>query len=354
VARCTELSLRDFALEDRVADARVEQAAKAAAQIEAAQNEQQSTAANAAAAAERRLRKAEAAEAEAEAAARQELQTRAMAELNAMVGFEAAKEYVRKLVLKVQFVAAGGSKRVLDTCRNLVLTGNPGVGKTTFARLLHKVLYAYGVLKEDVFVERNALQLKGEYVGQTTPKVVEAFAAAKGGTLFLDEAYALCGSGRGGDTFARDAIATLLTEAETHRLDVMVVLAGYAQPMQCLLDADPGLRRRFPAHVNLPDYTSVELARIAADAARQRFEVQLGEGVEAALADLIRTRHGGEVAKHNASLPIRMVEDALAAMAERTMASLACADAKPDLTTLLLEDFTGAPAPLPGSKKRAR
>ena len=115
------------------------------------------------------------------------------------------------------------------------------------------MLYAYGVVREDVFVEKvnpgrrfecacqtqaaaehpppphptpqNALQLKGRYVGHTSPLVSDVFAAAKGGTLFLDEAYALAGiSGNRNsgfkqrDCFANDAIATLLTEAgESHR-----------------------------------------------------------------------------------------------------------------------------------------
>ena len=330
---CKELSLRDFNIEDLVSD-HVSDAKETKAKAESAQE-----------AAERRVREAEAAERAEEAAQREKLQVEAMADLEGMVGFEDAKKYVRKLVLKVKFVKAGGSRRVLDTCRNLVLTGNPGVGKTTFARILHRVLYAFGVLKEDTFVERNALALKGEYVGQTSPKVSEAFAAAKGGTLFLDEAYALAGIGgscRGPDSFARDAIATLLTEAENHRTDVMVVLAGYEGPMRQLLDADPGLRRRFPAHLALPNYSGSELARIAAEAAVRRFGVELAPGVEKQLEYLITTRYASEVAHHNASLPIRMVEDALSAMSERTMEESAAEGPgapPPDLSVLRFEDF---------------
>ena len=39
----------------------------------------------------------------------------------------------------------------------------------------------------------------------------------------------------------------------------MVILAGYAKPMNLLLDADPGLRRRFPNKLALPDYNPSEL-----------------------------------------------------------------------------------------------
>ena len=75
-------------------------------------------------------------------------------------------------------------------------------------------------------------------VGQTAPKVQNAFAEADGGTLFLDEAWALQaghrGSGRGGDTFSAEAIATLLTELEKNRTNVFVIIAGKYRLNCCL------------------------------------------------------------------------------------------------------------------------
>jgi stage V sporulation protein K len=124
---------------------------------------------------------------------------------------------------------------------NPIAQGNPGTGKTTIARLIARYLHAFGVLPRDRFVEKNGLEMKGQYVGHTVHtvsgisrvrmialnlsisifhptlslsrsipkhKVKEAIADAMGGTLFLDEAYALADSGD--DGFSGEAIRTLL------------------------------------------------------------------------------------------------------------------------------------------------
>merc|ERR1719191_853547 len=197
-------------------------------------------------------------------------------EIEGLIGMTEQKAYLHRLQKRVQFVKNGGSPKLLETCMNVVLTGNPGTGKTTFARLMFKMLRAYGVLTKDVFIERNVLELKGQYCGQTAPKVKEMFEMARGGCLFLDEAYALAS----GDQFSNEAIRMLLTEVENHRTEVLVVLAGYEDKMQELLQADPGLARRFPTTLNLPDYAPSELAEMAGKVATQRFGVPFEEGVE--------------------------------------------------------------------------
>ena len=222
--------------------------------------------------------------------ARERAQARkeALDALEQMQGMEAAKAFLRKILLKVKLVEKGASRALLNTCTNIVITGNPGVGKTTFARICHRVLHTHGVLREDIFVEKNALELKGAYVGHTTPNVLNAIAAAKGGTLFLDEFPALAStssslSGSARDSFANDAVRTLLTEIENNRCGICVILAGYAKPMETALDADPGLRRRFPHRLHLPDYKPEVLAKIGTAYARSQFDLHLGRGVEAFL-----------------------------------------------------------------------
>lgn len=181
------------------------------------------------------------------------------AEIANMIGYRKAKEFLSEVKKKVEFVRAGGDREMLNTCLNMVITGNPGTGKTTFARILFRFLRAYGVLTRDSFVEINGLDLKGEYVGSTAPKVQSFFQRAMGGCLFIDEAYALAE----GDKFSAEAVRTLLTEVENNRTSVLVIFAGYKEEMGKLMRADPGLQRRFPHAVHLDDYTPVSVCLLS-------------------------------------------------------------------------------------------
>jgi hypothetical protein len=178
------------------------------------------------------------------------------AELDDLIGMDTAKEWFQLLKRKVLYVQMTGDVQVLQTCLSVVLTGNPGTGKTRFAELLCRFLVAYGLLPKQIFVSRNANELKAEHVGGTTPKVQACVAEAMGGCLFLDEAHGLAqssggGVGEMGDPFSKEVIKTLLTEVENNRTSLMVVLAGYKSEMDKLMRMDPGLPRRFQARLNL-------------------------------------------------------------------------------------------------------
>jgi SpoVK/Ycf46/Vps4 family AAA+-type ATPase len=225
------------------------------------------------------------------------------------------KAFFREMARTVSFVERGGDPRVLQTSLNLRLTGNPGTGKTTVARLIGKYLYAHGILPRDTFVERNALALKGQFVGQTAPTVSEAVRDAMGGCLFIDEAYALCD--RGGDKFSGEVVRTLLTEVENHRTGLLVVLAGYAEKMEILMDSDPGLRRRFSLVLQLEDYSPEELAEICEHAAADRLSLTFAPGLRSLLATHIREKHGHEIGQHNGGLAVTLAERAFRRLATR-------------------------------------
>jgi len=244
-----------------------------------------------------------------------ELRQHVQAEVERLTGMANVKAFFREMARTVAFVERGGDPRVLQTSLNLRLTGNPGTGKTTVARLIGKYLYAHGILPRDTFVERNALVLKGQFVGQTAPTVIEAVRDAMGGCLFIDEAYAL--ADRGGDKFSGEVVRTLLTEVENHRTGLLVVLAGYADKMNWLMDSDPGLRRRFSLVLHLEDYSPDELAEICERAAADRFRLNFAPGLRESLARHIRDCHSAEVRQHNGGLAVTLAERAFRRLATR-------------------------------------
>ena len=77
----------------------------------------------------------------------------------------------------------------------------------------------------------------------------------------------LCSSGtpaRGGEKdFGKEAIDTLVKAMEDYRDNFILILAGYREEMKNFLQMNPGLRSRFPIHLDFPDYTLDELLEIA-------------------------------------------------------------------------------------------
>jgi Holliday junction resolvasome RuvABC ATP-dependent DNA helicase subunit len=182
-----------------------------------------------------------------------------LAELDALVGLEAVKTEVRHQtqVLRIQALRGSVGLRNPDLTRHLVFVGNPGTGKTTVARLVSAIYQAVGLLPKGHLVECDRSELVAGYVGQTAIKTAEMVTRALGGALFIDEAYALAG-----DDFGNEAIDTLVKEMEDHRDELVVIVAGYPEPMRRFVTSNPGLESRFRLTLMFDDYTDDELVEI--------------------------------------------------------------------------------------------
>ena len=111
-------------------------------------------------------------------------------------------------------------------------------------------------------METDRSQLVAGYVGQTAPLVRKAFDEADGGVLLIDEAYALLRGGQ--NDFGLEAIDTIVKLVEDRRDSIIVIVAGYPEEMVAFVDANPGLKSRFPTTIPFADYSTDELAQIFA------------------------------------------------------------------------------------------
>lgn len=183
-----------------------------------------------------------------------------------MTGLASVKEEIISHIniLKVSALRKQVGLSEIKTTNHMVFTGNPGTGKTTVARKLASLYRELGILSVGTLTEVDQSALVAGFVGQTAIKTKEVVDQAKGGVLFIDEAYALT-SGNSEDSYGREAIDTLLKYMEDYRDDLIVIVAGYEQPMKVFLGSNPGLKSRFNKFIAFPDYNSHELKSIFLD-----------------------------------------------------------------------------------------
>ncbi|HUN36420.1 MAG TPA: AAA family ATPase [Trebonia sp.] len=190
----------------------------------------------------------------------------AMAELDSMVGLAGVKEQVRSIAASIEAARRRAVAGVSTDkpMRHFVFLGPPGTGKTTVARVIGKIFYAFGLLDLPDVVEAQRSDLVGEYLGATAIKTNELIDTALGRVLFIDEAYSLVNEGDGqADRFGIEAVQTLLKRAEDDRENLIIILAGYEQQTEAFLGSNPGLASRFASRIRFPTYSPSELLALA-------------------------------------------------------------------------------------------
>lgn len=243
------------------------------------------------------------------------------AELGRLVGLAKVKGHFREVeafaCIQARRQAVG--LKAEPVVLHMIFRGNPGTGKTTVARLAGRFFHSLGLVEKGHVVEVERADLVGEYIGHTAQRTREQVKKALGGVLFVDEAYSLA---RGGEKdFGREAIDTMVKAMEDHRTNLAIVLAGYRDEMDWFLRQNPGLRSRFPTHLDFPDFTPEELLGIAQRMLLDRDYILTDQARRALSEVLGRPSWARAVATGNGRLVRNLVEQAVRRQAVRLMDS---------------------------------
>ncbi len=182
------------------------------------------------------------------------LSENALEELEALTGLKEVKESIRVIERRLRRMPAGKVNPGL-----YCYIGNPGVGKTTVAKLMGGILKATGALSQGHVIMRTARQMCDNI--DSFDSIVKL---ARNGILFIDEAHQLA---EPANVYGRSVIKRLLTVLEDADVikNTCIILAGYPRDMLRLFDADSGLASRFGTSnsmIRFADYTSRELVEI--------------------------------------------------------------------------------------------
>lgn len=211
-----------------------------------------------------------------------------LGDLDRYIGMDEVKKAVREIAFSVHNSVQRAQRGLGDQEKagiHIVLTGNPGTGKTTIARKLGEILEAIGYLDSGHVVEVDRSKMVSPYQGET-PKVVDRLCdKAMGGILFVDEAYTLAPVSQGGerDQQGAQALEQLMKRMEDDRGKFVVIAAGYRQEMDNLFRINPGVRSRFSYFLNIDDYTPDQLFAIMQVFAKEKKYVFTAEAEQLAL-----------------------------------------------------------------------
>ena len=149
-----------------------------------------------------------------------------------------------------------------DEINHVIITGEPGVGKTTLAKIISKIYLSMGFLKNEKFIEAKRSDLIGQYCGHTAIKTQKVIDSADGGVLFIDEVYSL-GNKEKRDAFTKECIDTINQNLTEKTDKFLCIVAGYKDDVkECFLDYNKGLERRFPIRFELESYSEESLLQI--------------------------------------------------------------------------------------------
>jgi probable Rubsico expression protein CbbX len=255
-----------------------------------------------------------------------------------LVGLQPVKDRIRDIaaLLLIDNLRQSHGLRAATPGLHMSFTGNPGTGKTTVGLKMADILFKLEYVKKGHLLTVTRDDLVGQYIGHTAPKTKEVLKKAMGGVLFIDEAYYLYKPDNERD-YGSEAIEILLQVMENQREDLVVILAGYKEPMDKFFESNPGLSSRIANHIDFPDYSVDELMQIAKIMLEEQ-QYLLAPGAEEAFIEYIKRRKMKPLFANARSIK-NAIDRARMRQAKRVCQSGAMMLTKKELVYLEPEDF---------------
>lgn len=188
-----------------------------------------------------------------------------MEELNKLVGCDNIKKRLIEFKSLAEYNKAcmrqSPEYPVMQIFLHSIFYGNPGTGKSTVCRLYGSLLKETGLLSKGHVVVADRKVFTGDCFGDTEDILRELIKYSEGGILLFDEAYLLEGTHPNDPN--KMVLPLLLSElADNSKKDFAVVLSGYKDKLDRMLEQNPGLYSRFTNRFEFKDYSLDELVEI--------------------------------------------------------------------------------------------
>lgn len=182
-------------------------------------------------------------------------------ELQNLIGMAKVKE---SIFYQTIYYLQNMHKRNIDgDYLHSIITGKPGTGKTTVAKILAKIYQNIGILSTGKFKVAHREDLVGEYLGSTANKTKKLLNSCLGGVLFVDEIYALGPGQKDKDSYSKEAIDTICAFLSENKNNFCFIGAGYKDEIEkCFFSVNEGLKRRFQWVHHIEDYQPEDLCKI--------------------------------------------------------------------------------------------
>ena len=170
-----------------------------------------------------------------------------------LIGQEDAKKEFKRIRAYIQKNDAS------KIYKNIVFSGENGVGKSTVGKLISEVLYKYHAISYKTYVEKSAKEIYNNFTGGTAENLESLVKLGRGGVILIDDLHYLDALNSSNVNEGLFALAKVMDENP----QTVFILCDNKYNINQILQNNIALFQRLVRfHVNFTDFTRDELTQI--------------------------------------------------------------------------------------------